>query len=261
MSSLSDYAETAWLNHLLRNTAYTPAATVYVELYTVAPTDAGGGTPVSGSGYARKAATFSAASGRAVTTSADITWTPSGGNYGTIVAIGIFDALTAGNLLAWDTVTNKVVNDGETYTLAAGQVTVSITTGSITNYAVHAMLNLMFRNVAYTSPTTVYTALYGTNNSDSAEGTELTSQGSYARQATAFDAPSGGVCANTDTKNFLASGADFSATITAIGITDNATIATGNLLWYDNDFDEGDATITNGDTFQVLAGSMTWAVT
>jgi len=46
--SKSDYLEGKVLDHLLGRTTYTAPATVYVALYTSAPTDSGGGTEVSG---------------------------------------------------------------------------------------------------------------------------------------------------------------------------------------------------------------------
>jgi hypothetical protein len=61
--SFSDYLEDAVLDHVFRNTALTSPTTVYVALYTATPSDAGGGTEVSGGSYARTAGTFGAASG------------------------------------------------------------------------------------------------------------------------------------------------------------------------------------------------------
>lgn len=117
MSSLSDYAENAVLNHLFRNVALSSPAAVYIALYTTAPTDAGGGTEVSGGGYARQAVTFGAPSGGAIANTGAISFTASGAAFGTIVAVGIFDAATSGNLLAWDGIVSAVINDGDTLTL------------------------------------------------------------------------------------------------------------------------------------------------
>lgn len=127
MSSFSDYLENAVLNHVFRNTALSSPTTVYVALYTAAPTDAGGGTEVTGGGYARKSVTFGAPSGGVITNSGQVTWTASGAAYGTVVAIGIFDALSSGNLLAWATITSAVVNDGDTLNLNASNVSVTLT--------------------------------------------------------------------------------------------------------------------------------------
>lgn len=112
----TDYLENALLNHVLRNVSYTSPATVYVGLFTAAPTDAGGGTEVSGNGYARKAVTFGAPSTPGtVSNSAEVTFdtaTPSG--WGTITHFGIFDALSGGNLLRWNALS------GGSKTIAAG---------------------------------------------------------------------------------------------------------------------------------------------
>ena len=56
--AMSDYLEEALMKLLFRNTALSCPANIYVALYTVAPTDAGGGTEVptvGGSLYVRQA--------------------------------------------------------------------------------------------------------------------------------------------------------------------------------------------------------------
>jgi hypothetical protein len=127
MSSFSDYLENAVLNHVFRNTALTAPASVWLALYTVAPTDAGGGTQVTGAGYARQQITFGAPSGGAISNTAAVSFTATGGNYGTVVAVGIFDASTAGNLLAWDDITSAVINDGDTLNFPIGDIDVTLT--------------------------------------------------------------------------------------------------------------------------------------
>lgn len=126
MSDFSDYLENAVLDHVFRNTAYTPVATVYLALFTTAPTDAGGGTEVSGSGYARQATAFGAASGGTMSNTGAEAFTASGGNFGTIVAVGIYDASTAGNLLAWKTITSVAINDGDTLNFPIGDIDISL---------------------------------------------------------------------------------------------------------------------------------------
>lgn len=126
MSSFSDYLENALLNHVFRNTSLTSPTTTYLALYTVSPSDAGGGTEVSGSGYARQAITFGAPSGGAISNTAQVSFTASGGNFGTVVAVGIFDASTAGNLLAWDAITSATVNNGDTIQFPIGDIDVTL---------------------------------------------------------------------------------------------------------------------------------------
>ena len=51
---ISDALENAWLNHTLRNTAYTsPGTVVYAALFTSNPADDFSGTECTGDGYAR----------------------------------------------------------------------------------------------------------------------------------------------------------------------------------------------------------------
>jgi hypothetical protein len=134
MSAKTNFLQAAVLSGVLRNSAYTPAATVYVALFTTAPTDAyTSGSPtgveVSGNAYAREAIAFGAPSGtpRVTANSGVITYptaTPSG--WGTVVAFGIFDALTTGNLLYWALLTaNKTIGAGDIFQFAVGAVTIT----------------------------------------------------------------------------------------------------------------------------------------
>jgi hypothetical protein len=127
MANISDYYENKFIDHMLRAVAFTPPSTIYLALYTAAPTDAGGGTEVSGGSYARQSFTLSAASGGATSNSADITFPTATANWGTIVAVGIFDASTNGNLLMWGTLTtSKTVSSGDTFKIAAGDLDITI---------------------------------------------------------------------------------------------------------------------------------------
>lgn len=118
--SLSDFLENELLDHVLSAATYTAPATLYVALFTAAPTDAGGGTEVTGGSYVRLAVTnnatnFPAASGGAKSNGVVFTFVTATANWGTVVAMGIFDAVTAGNLLFWaDLTVNKAVNNGDT---------------------------------------------------------------------------------------------------------------------------------------------------
>lgn len=123
--NLSNYLENELLDHFLGTTAYTMPTTVYVALYTVAPDDTGGGTQVTGGSYARQPATFAAASSGATSNSANIDF--AGMPAATTVAIGVFDALTSGNLLLWGTLTtNKTTDAGDTLRIATGDLDISI---------------------------------------------------------------------------------------------------------------------------------------
>jgi hypothetical protein len=126
MASLSDYFENKIIDHMLRGQPFTPPSTIYLALFTVAPTDAGGGTEVSGGGYARQAFTLTPASGGTSSNSADIVFPTATADWGTIVAVGIFDAATGGNLLMWGNLTtSKTVNSGDTFKINAGDLNIS----------------------------------------------------------------------------------------------------------------------------------------
>ncbi len=125
MAGKSDFLENEILDHILRNSSYTPAATIYVGLYTTAPTDAGGGTEVSGGSYARTSVTFSAASGGAVTNSGDVVFPTATANWGSVLAVGLFDASSAGNMLYWTTISSTAVNNGDTVKFVAGDLDVT----------------------------------------------------------------------------------------------------------------------------------------
>lgn len=126
MSSFTNFLENELLDHVFRNAAYTQPTTVYLALFTVAPTDAGGGTEVSGNGYARQAVTFGAASGGAIANTSAVQFTASGGNFGDVVAVAYFDALTTGNMLAWDGITTATINDGDTLSFPIGDLDITL---------------------------------------------------------------------------------------------------------------------------------------
>jgi hypothetical protein len=104
--SKSNYLENALLDHVFGGGDFTRPASVYFTLYTVAPTDAGGGTECAGGNYARKVVTnngtnFPAAGSGVKTNGTDIQFLVQTAAIGTVVAWGVFDALTSGNLLYW----------------------------------------------------------------------------------------------------------------------------------------------------------------
>ena len=129
MAALSDHAEALLLDWMMTTGSATRPTAWYIALYTAAPSDSGGGTEVSTGGYARQSATFAAATSPGGTTSNTntIQFTASGANYGTITHIGIFDAVSGGNLLWHGAMTaSRVVNDGDTLEFSAGNIDLTI---------------------------------------------------------------------------------------------------------------------------------------
>jgi hypothetical protein len=129
MAALSDYAEKLLLDWSMTTGAATRPTAWYVALFTAAPSDAGGGTEVSGAGYSRKTVAFAAATSGTGTTSntGAVSFTASGGTYGTVTHIGIFDASTAGNLLWHGAMTaSKTIADGDTLEFSIGNIDLTI---------------------------------------------------------------------------------------------------------------------------------------
>ena len=126
--SFSDYLEDKLLKHVFTNTAYTSPTALYVALYTAAPTDAGGGTEISGSSYARTAVTFTVSGTNTLcTNSANVEFPAATGSWGTIVALAIYDASTAGNFLAWsDLAVSKTIATGDIFRIPAGDLDITL---------------------------------------------------------------------------------------------------------------------------------------
>jgi hypothetical protein len=55
MSSMTDYLENKIIDWLFRGQSFVPPGPLYIGLFTAVPTDVGGGTEVTGGGYARAA--------------------------------------------------------------------------------------------------------------------------------------------------------------------------------------------------------------
>jgi hypothetical protein len=120
----------------------------------------------------------------------------------------------------------------------------------MSNFLENALINATLRNTSYTSPTTVYLALYTDNPTDADTGTEVTGNG-YARQSITFGAPSDGASTNTAAIEFPQATGSW-GTVSYIGIRDASTA--GNLL-YHTALDASKA-IATGDVFRVAIGSL-----
>lgn len=116
---------------------------------------------------------------------------------------------------------------------------------AISNYLENALINAVLRNTPYTSPATVYVALYTSDPTDADSGAEV-SGGAYARQAVTFGAPSNGATDNTAQINFPVPTADW-GTVTHWGIKDALT--GGNLLFHGPL--AASRTIKSGDTVKI----------
>ena len=129
MSGFSDYLEDKVLEHVFGGNAFTAPSTLHVALYTVAPSDTGGGTEVSGGAYARQTGTFTVSGTNPTTASntAAIEYPTATADYGTVVAVGVLDASSGGNLLAYSTLdSSKVVSSGDVFRFNAGDLDITL---------------------------------------------------------------------------------------------------------------------------------------
>ncbi|MEM4658701.1 MAG: hypothetical protein QXX77_09815 [Candidatus Methanosuratincola sp.] len=127
MGAFTDYLENKLLDHSLGTASYTKPTAVYLGLFTAAPGESGGGTEVSGGGYARQAVTFNAASGGTTLNSSDITFPTATANWGTITHVALFDASTGGNMLYYGALTSSVViNSGQQFVILAGDLDITL---------------------------------------------------------------------------------------------------------------------------------------
>lgn len=122
---------------------------------------------------------------------------------------------------------------------------------AMSNYLENALINATLRNTSYTSPATVYIALFTTDPTDAGTGTEV-SGGSYARQSATFATPSNGAAATNADVQFPQATGNW-GTVTHFGIYDALT--TGNLL-YHGAFTSS-KTIQTGDILKIVSGNLT----
>lgn len=154
MASMSDFLENKLIDWFFRGQALgvtgasagagSGPTNLYFGLLTAAPSDTGGGTEVTGGSYARvtvactttnfdntqNANTTAVSSGATGTTrnSIAITFPSPTANWGVCTHIGIYDAVSSGNLLFWSAlVAAKTVNNGDAApTFAINSLTLQI---------------------------------------------------------------------------------------------------------------------------------------
>ena len=136
MAGLTNYLEDKIWNHVFGSTTYTRPTNWYVGLLTATPSDSAAGTEVSGGSYARQVCAFTitgTGTAEAKNTSA-ITFPTATADWGIIGWVGIYDALTSGNLVAYQnlqksdfsTSTTKTVNDGDIFKFNASTIKIQL---------------------------------------------------------------------------------------------------------------------------------------
>jgi len=124
--SFSNTFETRVLTWVFTTSSATRPTEWHIALYTASPSDPGGGTEVSGGGYARQAVTFTV-SGNTASNNAAIEWPVATAAYGTVTDVGVFDASSGGNLIAYAALTtSKAIDTGDVFRLPSGDLDVTL---------------------------------------------------------------------------------------------------------------------------------------
>lgn len=122
------------------------------------------------------------------------------------------------------------------------------------NYLENKLYDHLLRNTAFTSPTTVYAALFtALTDAEAGTGTEV-SGGSYARQSVAFGAPTDGVGSNSALITYPTASANW-GTITHAGLFD--AVSAGNALSVIKAL-TASKVINNGDIFRFPIASISF---
>ena len=115
------------IDHFLRGVTKT-TKTAYIALYSIAPGEGGGGTELTGLGYARELVGLGAPAGGISKNVGAVTFTAAGGSWSAIVGHAIVDAATLGNIQYYqDTVGGPTLNDGDSYEFSIDAITVTET--------------------------------------------------------------------------------------------------------------------------------------
>ena len=143
MSAMSDYLENKLVDQLFRGQAAPTTTTLYVALYTAAPSDPSAtGTELTGNNYSRVSVTSSLANwagtqaaastvassgtGGQTSNNAAITFPTPSATWGTVTHFAIYDAATTGNELFWGALTiSKTINSGDTVSFPAGSLAIT----------------------------------------------------------------------------------------------------------------------------------------
>jgi hypothetical protein len=126
--SFSNFLETEILDHVFAGAAYTAPTTLYLALFTAAPGETGGGTEVSTSGtaYARETVAFTT-TGNTTSNTAAVEYATATASFGTVTHVGVFDAATSGNLMAYATLSSsKTIDTGDVFRVPAADLDITL---------------------------------------------------------------------------------------------------------------------------------------
>ena len=124
--SFSNTFENRVLTWVFTTGSATRPTSWHVALFTTNPAEDGSGTEVSGGAYARQSATFTV-TGNTATNAAALEYAVATAPYGTVTHVGIYDASTGGNLIAYAALTSsKNIDTGDVLRIPAGDLDITL---------------------------------------------------------------------------------------------------------------------------------------
>ena len=126
--SFSNTFETHVLNYVFTATSVTRPTAWYVALFTSNPAEDASGTEVSTSGtaYVRKTVAFTV-SGNLATNNAAIEFPTATASFGTVTHIGVFNASTSGDLIAYSALSaSKAIATGDVFRIPTGDLDITL---------------------------------------------------------------------------------------------------------------------------------------
>ena len=127
MAGATDLLEERILDWALVLGAPVQPSTLHVALFTVLPIDDGtGGTEVSGGSYARQPVTL-VRTAQTVNPNAVVQFPVATADWGLVIGFGVFDALTVGNLLYFDSLNvNQTIDDTDDALFQTADLAISL---------------------------------------------------------------------------------------------------------------------------------------
>ena len=235
MGKLSVYSCNKMLDHILKTTPYTQPTNIYMALYNGDPE--GAGTECPGATYARVQANgWTGAAARALSNEAKLEYAEAGNDWGNVNYVVAMDAITAGNILGKDDITQITVNEGDNLYIAIGDIDVSLSAGGICNTWANKFLDHIFKNTAITVPTNLYAGYATQNIVDDASGLAAgePSGNGYARKGhDVYVAAAAKLADNNGAILHDAASGGAHGTITHFFLSDNLTAQTEvNIIFY-----------------------------
>ena len=125
--SFTNFLETEILDHVFAGAAYSAPGTKYLALFTaIADGEAGSVTELSGNAYARQTVAFTT-SGNTTSNNAAVEFPTATGNWGTVTHVGVYDASTSGNLMAYATLSaSKTIETGDVFRVPSGDLDITL---------------------------------------------------------------------------------------------------------------------------------------